>query len=97
MRNIVSTIGSPAHGVSSYLVKIIQPTLNKNDMKITNSTSFINEIAEWEINRDEIQVSYDVIALYPSVPIEKATIIILELISKDIDDSKLEVNLHYYK
>ena len=30
MRAVVSTIGSPAYGTSKYLVKIIQPTLNKN-------------------------------------------------------------------
>ena len=86
MRNIVSTIGSPAYGVSSHLVKIISPTLNKNNAKITNSSSFIREIKEWEILQDEIQVSYDIVALYTSVPIEKATIVILELIRRDIED-----------
>ena len=30
MRAVVSTIGSPAYSTSKYLVRIIQPTLNKN-------------------------------------------------------------------
>ena len=56
MRNIVSTVGTPAYKVSSYLVKIIQPTLNKNDVKITNSSSFVNEAKSWVINPEEVQV-----------------------------------------
>ena len=43
MRTIVSTIGTPAYEISKYLVEIIQPTLNKNDNKIQNSTSFVHE------------------------------------------------------
>ena len=36
MRIIVSTIGTPANGISKYLVQIIQPTLNKSNNKIQN-------------------------------------------------------------
>ena len=88
MRNIVSTVGTPAYKVSSYLVKIIQPTLNKNDVKITNSSSFVNEAKSWVINPEEVHVSYDVVALYPSIPIQKATITMLELLKNDFDDFK---------
>ena len=38
MRTIVLTIGTPAYGISKYLVEIIQPTLNKSNNKIQNST-----------------------------------------------------------
>ena len=31
MRTIVSTTGTPTHGIFKYLVEIIQPTLNKNN------------------------------------------------------------------
>ena len=33
MRTIVSTIETPAYGISKYLVQIIQPTLNKSNSK----------------------------------------------------------------
>ena len=41
MRTIVSTIGTPAYGISKYLVESIQPILNKNNNKIQNYTSFV--------------------------------------------------------
>ena len=66
MRTIVSTIGTPAYGISKYLVEIIQPTLNKNNNKIQNSTSFVHEAKDWKIEPTEIQVSCDVVNLYPS-------------------------------
>ena len=34
MREVVSTIGSPAYGTSKYLVKIVQPILNKNKHRV---------------------------------------------------------------
>ena len=33
MRTVVSTIETPAYGISKYLVQIIQPTLNKSNSK----------------------------------------------------------------
>ena len=43
MGTILSTRGTPACGISKYLVEIIQPTLNKSNNKIPNSTSFVHE------------------------------------------------------
>ena len=41
-------------------------------MKITNSSSFVNEAKNWLVKRDEVQVSYDIVNLHASVPINKA-------------------------
>ena len=57
MRTIVLTIGTPAYGISKYLAKIIQPTLNKNNNKIQNSTLFVHEIKDWKIKPTKTQVS----------------------------------------
>ena len=43
---------------------------------------------------DEIQVSYDVVALYPSVPIKKAIDAILELINRDIENFQSRTKLN---
>ena len=40
---------------------------------------------EWNISPDEIQVSYDVVNLYPSVPLGEATNVILDLLNDDPD------------
>ena len=54
---VQSTIGTPAYGISKYLVEIIQPTINKNNNKIQNSTSFVHKAKDWKIELTEIQVS----------------------------------------
>ena len=63
MRLVVSTIGTPPHGISAYLVKVIQHTLNKNKTRLKNSTSFVEEAKSWNISPTEVQVSYDVVNL----------------------------------
>ena len=83
MRVIVSIIGRPPYGISKYLVDIIQPTLNKNQHKVKNSKSFVSQAQTWKIEPDEIQVSYDVTNLYPSIPIDKAIDVILQQLSED--------------
>ena len=53
-RILVSTIGTAPYKVSEYLVKIIQPTLHKNNVMIKNSKAFVNEAKTWNIGQDEI-------------------------------------------
>ena len=72
MRAIVLTIGTPLYSISQYLVELIQPTLNKSKYKIANSSSLINQAKNWLVKRNEVQVSYDIVNFYPSVPINKA-------------------------
>ena len=88
MRLVVSTIGSPPYGLSSYLVGIIQHTLDKNPTRLKNSAAFIDEAKTWSISPTEVQVSYDVVNLYPTVPLKKATKVILDLLEKDEDFKK---------
>ena len=86
MRAVVSTIGSPPYGNSKYLVKIIQPNLNKNKHKVLNSSSFLEEAKEWNISPNEIQTFFDVVNLYPTIPIDEAVAIITQILNNDIDD-----------
>ena len=79
MRTAVSTIETPPYGISKFLVKIIQPKLNKSQYKIKNSAEFANEAKIWKISPAEIQVSYDVVNLYPSVPFDKAIDVVVEI------------------
>ena len=83
MRTVVSTLGTPFYGTSAYLVRRIQPTLNKNPIRITNSAVFVSQAKDWDIDPDEKQVSFDVTALYPSVPIKKAIDVIMDILKSD--------------
>ena len=94
MRTIVSTIGTPAYGISKYLVEIIQPTLNKNNNKIQNSTSFVHEAKDWKIEPTEIQVSYDVVNIYPSVPLDRSIQAVVEFLQNDHAELKKRTKLN---
>ena len=94
MRAVVSTIGSSSsYGISKYLVNIIQPTLNKNKHRVLNSYSFAEEVKEWNISSNEIQTSFDVVILYPSVPIDEAVAVIIEILNNEIDDLRKRTKL----
>nr|XP_047124319.1 uncharacterized protein LOC105844437 [Hydra vulgaris] len=93
MRPVVSTINTPPYGTSEYLVSIIQPTLNKNKNRLINSNSFVNEARQWKIDPNEIQVSFDVVNLYPSIPIDEAIPVIIDILNNDIDDLKTQTKL----
>ena len=85
MRTIVSTIGTTPYRTSKYLVEIIQSTLNKNKHRVINSPSFVNEAGTWETTQEEIQISYDVINLYTSIPIEKVITVLIDTLNNDLD------------
>ena len=87
MRAIVSTIGTPTYGISQYLVELIQTNLNKSKCKITNSSPFVDEAKNWLVKRDEVQASYDIVNLYPSIPISKALyVFVIDQLNNDKDD-----------
>ena len=94
MRTILSTIGTPASGISKYLVKIIEPTLNKNNNKIQNSPSLVHKVKDWKIESTEIQVSYNIVHLYPSVPLDKSTQVIVEFLQDDHVELKKRTKLN---
>ena len=84
MKTVVSTIGTPAFGISKYFVEIIQLTLNKNKNKVQNSTSFLHEAKEWKIESTEIQVSDHVVTLYPSVLLYTSIHVFIEFIHTEL-------------
>ena len=96
MRPVVSTVGTAFHGTSRHLVKLIQPVLAKSEHYLKNSSSFVTKASAWTVSVDEIQVSYDVVALYPSVPIKKAIDVIMDIVNCNFDliscNSKLTVD-----
>ena len=57
--------------------------MNKNETKLKNSSTLVTEAKTWDISPQEIQVSYDIVDLYPSVPLKEATDIILDTLIKD--------------
>ena len=46
---------------------------------------FVNETKNWLVKRDEVQVFYDIIYLYPSLPINKALNVLIDQLNNDQD------------
>ena len=93
IRLVVSTIGTANYGLSKYLVRITQDTLNKNPIRIKNSQTFVEQAKTWTIDPNEIQVSYDVVNLYPSVPIKESIEVLIGQLNDDRDNLRSQTKL----
>ena len=82
MRPVVSTVGTAFYGSSKFLVDLLQPTLNKNLTRVKNSSTFAEEARDWNISANEVQVSYDVVNLYPSVPISRSIDVVMDFVKR---------------
>ena len=61
----------------------MQRTLSKNINRVINSYTFAKEAKTWEIHQDEVRVSYDVVNLYSSVPVDKAINVLMDILNND--------------
>ena len=68
IRPIVSFCGSPTDLLSKFLTKILNPVTDKAPQKLKNSSSLKNDIQNLIIPSDHQMVSFDVKALYTSIP-----------------------------
>lgn len=72
MRPIVSNISAPTYKLAKWLVKKFNEFDPPKGKYVKNSMDFINKIKDVKIGDDEIMVSFDVVSLYPNVPIPEA-------------------------
>ena len=57
------------------------------------SWTFITAAKTWDIETDEIQVSYDVVNFYPSFLFGKAIDVVLDQLKNDFEDFKTRTKL----
>jgi hypothetical protein len=72
MRPIVSAIGSPTEPLAKWLLQELKSITPPPGLDIKNSIEFTEKLREFEIEEDELLVSFDVTSLYPSIPIDIA-------------------------
>lgn len=72
MRPIVSNVNSPCYFLAKWLVKEMKNMPRIESASVKNSFDFVDRLKDVEIAEDEMMVSFDVEALFPSIPIEHA-------------------------
>ena len=74
-----------SYGVSKELARIIKPLVGSTEHHVNNSKEFIEEIKKIKLEEGECITSYDVSALFTSVPIPSALDIINNKLQQDTD------------
>ena len=79
----MSRCGSVTYGVAKELNKILKPLVGKSPHHITTTQHFVEQAKQIILEPGECLSSYDVSALFTSVPIDPVLTIIKDLLEKD--------------
>ena len=71
-RAVVSQVNDPTYKVCKILTDVLNPLATNGQSYIENSYDLKNFLSKLSIDPVDIQASFDVVALYPSIPIPKA-------------------------
>ena len=79
----MSSCGSVTYGVAKELAKILKPLVGKSPHHINSTQDFVEQVKHITLAPGECLSSYDVSALFTSVPVDPALNIIRDLLDKD--------------
>ncbi|XP_072051785.1 uncharacterized protein [Amphiura filiformis] len=83
LRAIVSSIGSVTYNIAKYLAKIVGPLVGKSKHHIWNSKDFAEKIQGIVLDADETITSFDVTALFTSIPPADAVLAVRDVLKED--------------
>ncbi|XP_072014899.1 uncharacterized protein [Amphiura filiformis] len=83
LRPIVSCISSVTYNLARHLAGIIGPLVGKSCHHVVNSTDLVDKLKDIKVESDETITSYDVSALFTSVPPEGAIDAVKEALHAD--------------
>ena len=85
LRPIVSSQGSVSYGVAKELARILKPLSGNNNHQVLNSREFADEIKKIKLEEGECIMSYDVAALFTSIPVKSAIEVIKKKLEQDTE------------
>ena len=83
LRPIVSSSRSVTYGVAKELAKNLKPLVGKSSHHINSIQDFLEQVKQLTLAHGECISSYDVSALFTSVPVDPALGVIKDLLEKD--------------
>ena len=83
LRPIVSNCGSVTYGMAKELTKILKPLVGKSPHHTNSTIDFVEQVRYTTLAPGECLSSYDVSALFTSVPVDPALKVIKDLVEKD--------------
>lgn len=78
LRPITSTVGSPGFHLSKILQTLIEHIFPPTNIHIRDTIQFIDFIKTTSVKDDDVLVSFDVISMFTTIPIEHVTQILME-------------------
>ena len=88
LRPIISNRGSATYETAKELDNIIKPLVGRSPYHVQNNKDFLENIKDMKLQPDECIMSFDVCALFTSIPIETAIVTIKKHLEEDQDLSK---------
>ena len=82
LRPVISNIGTATYELSKYLAELLKP-LTKSDYSIDSTKDFVGKIRSRRIPEDHELISFDVVSLFTSVPLDYTIELILDKIYKE--------------
>ena len=70
LRPIVSSTGTATYYTAKELARILKPSVGSSTHHVQNTRDFVEQIQETRLKQGECIISYDVAALFTSVPIQ---------------------------
>ena len=83
LRPIVASRGSITYNIARFLSDILSPLMGNTRFAIKNSQDLVHKMAALTLQEHEVLVSYDVTALFTSVPTDESITIIHDLLCND--------------
>ena len=80
---MISAVGTAKYNPSKYLAYVLSALIGKSGFILRNSRHFISETKGLILDADSIIVSFDVKALYTSLPVRRTIEIVKRRLSED--------------